>query len=129
MLHVIDGTWVPNAADTAAGAGNNFATTIMIINAECGSGSEAKAAQNRIDYFKQFAADLAWDYSKEQLSCATMQRFGPSSSAAYNIYWEKDWRNGGDYKCQLVSYQTPYSALQAGNYVKCVQDNWNVVLK
>ncbi|MDE1712291.1 chitinase, partial (plasmid) [Chromobacterium amazonense] len=31
MLQVIDGTWVPNAADIAAGAGNNFATTIMII--------------------------------------------------------------------------------------------------
>jgi hypothetical protein len=60
MLHVLDGTWVPNAADNAAGAGNNFATTIMIINAECGTGTE-KAAQNRIDYYKQFAADLGWN--------------------------------------------------------------------
>ncbi|NRR32904.1 chitinase [Oxalobacteraceae bacterium] len=129
MLHVIDGTWVPNAADQTAGAGNNFATTIMIINAECGTGSEKPAAQNRIDYYKQFAADLGHKVGSEQLSCASMQRFGPASSAAYNIYWEKNWSSGGDYQCQLVSYQTPYSALIAGNYAKCVEKNWGVVLK
>jgi len=128
MLHVIDGSWVPNASDIAAGAGNNFATTIMIINAECGTGSEKPAAQNRIDYYRQFAADLGWNVAGEQLSCATMQRFGPSSSAAYNIYWEKNWNSGGDYQCQLVNYQTPYNALIAGNYVKCVERNWNVTL-
>ena len=129
MLHVIDGSWVPNASDRAAGAGNNFATTIMIINAECGTGSEKPAAQNRIDYYRQFAADMGWDLAGEQLSCATMQRFGPGSSASYNIYWEKNWNSGGDYQCQLVNYQTPYNALIAGNYVKCVERNWNVTLK
>jgi chitodextrinase len=129
MLQVIDGSWVPNASDIAAGAGNNFATTIMIINAECGTGSEKPAAQNRIDYYRQFAADLGWDVVGEQLSCANMQRFGPASSASYSIYWEKNWNSGGDYQCQLVNYQTPYSALIAGNYVKCVERNWNVTLK
>ncbi|SMC20449.1 Carbohydrate binding domain-containing protein [Andreprevotia lacus DSM 23236] len=129
MLQVIDGTWVPNQVDVANGAGNNFATTIQIINAECGLGTEKQAAQNRIDYYKQFAADLGWDYSKEQLSCATMKRFDAGSSAAYNIYWEKNWNVGGDNQCQLVSYQTPYNALMEGNYVKCVQDNWGITLK
>ncbi len=129
MLHVIDGTWVPNQADRSAGAGNNFATTIMIINAECGQGTEKAAAQNRIDYYKQFSTDLGWDFRAEQLSCATMARFGPSSSAAYNIYWEKNWSNGGENQCQLVGYQTPYSALMPGNYVACVQANWGIVLK
>ncbi|KAF0815088.1 Alpha-amylase [Andreprevotia sp. IGB-42] len=129
MLHVIDGTWVPNQVDQVNGAGNNFATTIQIINAECGLGTEKQAAQNRIDYYKQFASDLGWDYSKEQLSCATMKRFDAGSSAAYNIYWEKNWNVGGDNQCQLVSYQTPYNALMAGNYVKCVQDNWGITLK
>ncbi|UOD33338.1 chitinase [Massilia violaceinigra] len=129
MLHVIDGTWVPNAADRAAGAGNNFATTIMIINAECGQGTEKAAAQNRINYYKQFAGELGWNVGAEQLSCATMQRFGPSSSASYSIYWEKNWNEGGQNQCQLVSYQTPYSALIADNYVKCVQDNWKVKLQ
>ena len=128
MLHVLDGTWVPNAADKAAGAGNNFATTIQIINAECGGGTERQAAQNRIDYYRQFANDLGWDYGNEQLSCANMQRFSAASSAAYNIYWEQDWKWGNDYKCQLVSYQTPYSALQAGNYQRCVEDNWKIKL-
>ena len=129
MLHVIDGTWVPNQADKTAGAGNNFATTIMIINAECGATVENAAAQNRIDYFKQFASDLGWNASTEKLSCVGMQRFGPSSSAAYNIYWEMNWNAGHDYQCQLVSYQTPYSALIPGNYTKCVEANWKVTLK
>lgn len=130
MLHVIDGSWVPNDADRAAGAGNDFATTIMIINAECGGGTERQAAQNRIDYYRQFAHTLGWDYSREKLSCATMQRFSGASSAAYNIYWEMDWRWGvGEYKCQLVGYQTPFSALQPGNYQRCVEANWNVRLK
>ncbi|MBB5608877.1 MULTISPECIES: chitinase [unclassified Janthinobacterium] len=129
MLHVIDGTWVPNAADKAAGAGNDFATTIMIINAECGAGTEKLAAQNRIDYYKQFAADLGLNINGEKLSCANMQRFTAASSASYNIYWEKNWNTGGENQCQLVSYQTPYSALIGGNYVKCVEANWNVKLK
>lgn len=129
MLHVVDGTWVPNAADLAIGAGNNFATTIQIINNECGGGTERASAQNRIDYYKQFAPDLGWNIAGEQLSCANMQRFNSGSSAAYPIYWEMDWRYQKDYKCQLVGYQTPYSALQAGNYRKCVEANWNIVLK
>ncbi len=129
MLHVLDGTWVPNQADKTAGAGNNFASTIMIINAECGQGTEKLAAQNRIDYYKQFAADLGWDYSKEQLSCANMKPFTAASSASFNIYWEMNWNTGGENQCQLVSYQTPYSALTPGNYVKCVEDKWNVKLK
>lgn len=77
----------------------------------------------------KIAADLGWDYSKEQLSCANMQRFTLASSASYNIYWEKNWSVGGENQCQLVSYQTPYSALIAGNYVKCVEANWNVKLQ
>jgi chitodextrinase len=131
MLHVIDGTWVPNSTDVSAGAGNNFATTIMIINGglECSKGSESAAAQNRIDYYKQFAADLGWTVGTEKLSCATMQPFAAGSSAAYNIFWEKNWNTGGDYQCQLVNYQTPYNALIAGNYVKCVQDKWGVTLQ
>ncbi|GLS04577.1 hypothetical protein GCM10007860_17240 [Chitiniphilus shinanonensis] len=129
MLHVLDGTWVPNQVDKTAGTGNNFATTIQIINAECGLGTEKQAAQNRIDYYKEFSRELGWDYSNEQLSCATMQRFGSGSSAAYNIYWEKNWNVGGDYQCQLVSYQTPYNALIEGQYAKCVEANWGVTLR
>ncbi len=127
MLHVIDGTWVPNASDKSKGLGNDFATTIQIITAECGSGVKA-AAQNRINYYKEFGAALgvAVDPAKEAKACSTMQRYDGSSSAAYNIYWEMDW--SGKQECKLVGYQTPYSALIDGNYVKCVEKNFNVKL-
>lgn len=129
MLHVVDGTWVPNSFDISRGLGNNFPTTIQIINAECQDATTKPAAQNRIDYYKQFATDLGWNYSQENMNCTSMGRFDSGSSAAYNIYWEKNWSVGGEYQCQLVNYQTPYNALIENQYVKCVEANWNVTLK
>ncbi|XZG69590.1 glycoside hydrolase family 19 protein [Chitinibacteraceae bacterium HSL-7] len=129
MLHVIDGTWVPNQFDKDRQLGNDFPTTIQIINAECQDSPTKKAAQNRIDYYTEFARDLGWDISKESMKCAGMGRFDGGSSAAFNIYWEQDWKVGGENKCQLVSYQTPYNALIEGQYVKCVEARWNVTLK
>lgn len=129
MLHVVDGTWVPNSFDISRGLGNNFPTTIQIINAECQDSVTKPAAQNRLDYYMAFSTDLGWNYNQESMACASMGRFDSGSSAAYNIYWEKNWNTGGEYQCQLVSYQTPYNALIEGQYVKCVEANWNVTLK
>ncbi|MEN9659811.1 MAG: hypothetical protein RL571_3276 [Pseudomonadota bacterium] len=129
MLHVIDGTWVPNAQDKARGLGNDFPTTIQIINAECQDATLKPAAKNRIDYYTEFARDLGWDIKQESMNCTNMQRFEKGSSAAYPIFWEKTWSAGQDNQCQLVDYQTPYNALIEGNYVKCVEKNWNVKLK
>ncbi|WP_156938971.1 glycoside hydrolase family 19 protein [Deefgea rivuli] len=129
MLHVIDGTWVPNDFDKARQLGNDFPTSIQIINAECQDTPTKPAAQNRLDYYTEFARDLGWDIKRESMKCAGMGRFDGGSSAAFNIYWEKDWKVGGDNKCQLVSYQTPYNALIDGQYVKCVDANWGITLK
>jgi chitodextrinase len=129
MLHVIDGTWVPNAQDKARGLGNDFPTTIQIINAECQDATLKPAAKNRIDYYTEFARDLGWDIKQESMNCTNMQRFEKGSSAAYPIFWEKTWSAGQDNQCQLVDYQTPYNALIEGNYVKCVEKNWNLKLK
>ncbi|WP_373974704.1 glycoside hydrolase family 19 protein [Chitinibacter sp. SCUT-21] len=129
MLHVIDGTWVPNEFDKSRQLGNDFPTTIQIINAECQDTPTKPAAQNRINYYTEFARDLGWDITKESMKCSGMGRFDGGSSAAFNIYWEKDWKVGGDNKCQLVSYQTPYNALIDGQYTKCVEANWGITLK
>lgn len=129
MLHVIDGTWVPNDFDKSRQLGNDFPTTIQIINAECQDSPTKAAAQNRLNYYTEFARDLGWDITKESMKCSGMGRFDGASSAAFNIYWEKDWKVGGDNKCQLVSYQTPYNALIDGQYTKCVEANWGVTLK
>ena len=49
-------------------------------------------------------------------------------AGALPIYWEQDWSyvpgnpNGGkSYACQLVGYQTPFSAFKPGDYARCVQ--------
>ena len=98
MLHVIDGTWVPNEQvsikciskqkmlhircyykDRANGISPGFGATINIINGgvECNTrdGKESKQASNRIEYYKQFAWYLYVDYQDEELGCAKQKQF------------------------------------------------------
>lgn len=51
MLHVIDGTWVPNDHDKANGLVEGFGVTIQIINGgvECGGAEENAQSLNRIE--------------------------------------------------------------------------------
>jgi chitodextrinase len=131
MLHVIDRTWVPNAVDSAAGLNNSFASTIMIINGgiECGSGTDKPQAVNRANYYVEFARELGVATAGELLSCKSQQPFAAGGAGALAISWEKDWHTGQEYKCMLVSYQTAYSALIPGDYQKCVEKGWNIVLR
>merc|ERR1712080_566253 len=79
MLHVIDGTWVPNNEDKRNGIEPGFGATINIINGglECNTkdGRESKQAANRIAYYKKFAWYLYVDYENEQLGCANQKQF------------------------------------------------------
>lgn len=138
MLHVIDGTWKPNAADTAANISAGFGATINIINGgiECNSGTDKPQATNRISYYKSMAGYFAVPIaSTETLSCATQKSFPSNGGGAQLLNWEQDWSydstrlDGKSYACKLVSYQTPYNALKAGDYVKCVEHYFNVTLK
>ncbi|KAJ3067774.1 hypothetical protein HDU98_009035 [Podochytrium sp. JEL0797] len=131
MLGVMDGTWVPNAADIAAGRSNDFPSTIQIINGECAGSSLSSAASNRISYYKSFAADMGLDTSKENFNCANMPAFDTSSSAAKtNMYWVGSYLTAG--QCQLVPYQTNFNALMDGptykQYALCVNKTFNVTL-
>lgn len=123
MLLAVDGTWVPNAADRAAGRVSGFGITTMIMNGgiECGgTGPEHPASANRITYYRAFAAKLGVPIDpSEKLGCRNMQQFTADSAGALPIYWENNWtENPG---CKLVNYQTPNSALKPGDYVKCVR--------
>ncbi len=127
MLHALDGTWQPNDHDLANGLTPGFGVTTQIINGgiECGGPSEHIQSQNRITYYLQFADYLDVPVpAAEVLGCADMQRFDISGAAALPIYWEQDWSTGN--ACQLVSYQTPFSALQTGDYVRCVEHHFDV---
>jgi len=131
MLHVIDGTWVPNSVDRANGIEPGFGATINIINGglECNTkdGRETKQALNRIEYYKQFAWYLYVDYSNETLGCAKQKQFSAGGSGALPIYWDKDW--SVPFSCKLVSYQTAFSALVPAEYLDCVEENFNIKIR
>merc|ERR1712183_405815 len=131
MLHVIDGTWVPNGEDRRNGIKSGFGATINIINGgvECNTkdGRESKQARNRIEYYKQFARYFSVDYRNEELGCAKQQQFSAGGAGALPIYWDKDWSS--PHSCKLVNYQTAHSALVQGEYADCVEENFNVKIK
>ncbi len=70
--------------------------------------------------------------ANEVLGCANMKQFDEGGAGALKIYWEQDWGwsadtpDGKTYSCQLVGYQTPFSAFKEGDYSKCVQKFYNV---
>lgn len=135
MLQVIDGTWQPNDHDKANGLVPGFGVTTQIINGgvECGGPTEIAQSQNRIKYYKEFANYLKVPVpANEVLGCANMKQFDEGGAGALKIYWEQDWGwsadtpTGQTYSCQLVGYQTPFSAFKEGDYSKCVQKFFNV---
>ncbi|ELC7642752.1 chitinase, partial [Salmonella enterica] len=135
MLHVIDGTWQPNDRDKANGLVSGFGVTIQIINGgvECGGADENAQSLNRIAYYKEFANYLKVPVpADEVLGCKKMKQFDEGGAGALPIYWEQDWgwsadtADGKTYSCQLVGYQTPYTAFKEGDYTKCVQHYFNV---
>ncbi len=121
MLHVIDGTWQPNDRDKANGLVSGFGVTIQIINGgvECGGADENAQSLNRIAYYKEFANYLKVPVpADEVLGCKKMKQFDEGGAGALPIYWEQDWgwsadtADGKTYSCQLVGYQTPYTAFK-----------------
>lgn len=138
MLHVVDGTWQPNAVDTAAGIRPGFGATTNIINGgiECGQGAEKPQSVNRIAYYRQHAAALGVPIGpQEELGCANQKRFEVGGAGALDIYWDQDWSyhpdkpEGKAFACKLVGYQTAHFALKAGDYQRCVEKFFDVVVK
>jgi chitodextrinase len=122
MLHVIDGTWQPNDADRAAGLVPGFGVTTQIINGgvECGGSAEHAQSANRITYYRAFAATLGVPVpADEVLGCKGMKQFAEGGAGALPIYWENNWTEQAG--CKLVGYQTPFSGLKPGDYVRCVR--------
>ncbi|ERP38971.1 glycoside hydrolase family 19 protein [Chitinivibrio alkaliphilus] len=135
MLHVADGTWQPNEVDKEQGIKPGFGATINVINGgvECGHGERAQAV-NRIRYYREFAplfdVPIAED---EELGCESQKDFIVGGAGAMLIQWEDDWeyreeRDMGNFRCQLVGYQTPESALVEGDYLRCVMRHYGDIL-
>jgi len=127
MLGVVEGDWEPNQADLSGGLRSGFGLTTNIINGgiECGKGSESQQSINRAEYYRYFANYLGVEVEGE-LRCGKMKQFSEAGSGSVATYWEQDWV--AKYKCKLVSYQTPHSALVDGEYAKCVEEKFKIKL-
>lgn len=137
MLHVIDGTWQPNAHDTSLNLEAGFGVTTNIINGgvECGtsSGEEIAQSANRIKYYRGHAENLNVPIAADEvLGCAAMGRFDTEGSGALLINWDQDWGyyqdrpEGKSYACKLVGYQTAFNAFIPGDYEKCLTEFFEV---
>ena len=134
MLHVIDRTWTPSQRELDAGIGYGFGTTINVINGgiECGEQNKDKGQPvNRIRYWEGLAAHYEIPVEADEANTCWQQT--PYGSLNLNgatdvLYtnWDGNWKyyadrpEGYSFECELVGFQTAYSALVAGDYEKCV---------
>ena len=146
MLHVIDRTWNPSQRETDAGIGYGFGTTINVINGgiECGEQNKDKGQPvNRIRYWEGLAKHYQIPVEADETNTCWQQT--PYGSLNLNgatdvLYtnWDGNWKyypdrpEGASFECELVGFQTAYSALVPGDYEKCVTNfyeshaNWPV---
>ena len=120
MLEVVEGTWVPNAADMAANRAQGFGTTILIINGqqECGwSAPHPEKAAKRGEYYPDYAAQLGVDITGEKLNCNDMTSFNFDSSIGTGGKREMFWHQDG---CTPTFWPTAYSTLVEGDYDRCM---------
>ncbi|WP_394127057.1 glycoside hydrolase family 19 protein [Vibrio hepatarius] len=134
MLHVIDKTWSPSQREIDAGIGYGFGTTINIINGgiECGEQNKDKGQPvNRIRYWEGLSShyQIPLD-ADEKNTCWQQTPYGSLNlnGATDVLYtnWDGNWKyyadrpGGYSFECELVGFQTAYSALVPGDYEKCV---------
>lgn len=133
MVHVIDGTWQPSEREIAAGIGPGFGTTINIINGgiECGPQNREKGQPvNRIRYWEGLAAHYGISTQGEKNTCWQQTPYGSLNlnGATDVLYtnWDGNWDyysdrpEGQSFECNLVGFQTAYSALESDGYEKCI---------
>ncbi|MGD8119814.1 chitinase [Vibrio sp. TRT 2004] len=134
MLHVIDKTWQPSQRESDAGIGYGFGTTINIINGgiECGEQNKDKGQPvNRIRYWQGLSSHYQIPIgSDEKDTCWQQTPYGSLNlnGATDVLYtnWDGNWKyyadrpGGYSFECELVGFQTAYSALVEGDYEKCV---------
>lgn len=141
ILHVVDGTWQPNAVDLSRGIKKGFGATTNIVNGgiECGQSTdgvnEKPQSANRIQYYQGVAAYLGVEIgADEELGCAGQDAFVVDGAGGLLLNWDQDWSyvaenpEGKSFECKLVGYQTAYSALEAGDYEKCMVNYFDVTV-
>ena len=86
----------------------------MIINGGIECGGFNQNAQNRANYYTDFAQRLGVDITGEKLLCNDMNQFSDQGSIGQMaLYWSPN------NNCELAIWQTAYSSLIEGDYNKC----------
>lgn len=141
ILHIMDGTWVPNEVDLARGIRPGFGATTNVVNGgiECGQSTdgvnEKPQSANRIEYYKGIAAHLNVPIgADEELGCAGQDSYVVEGAGGLLLNWDQDWGyypdmpGGKSFACKLVGYQTAYDALEKGGYEECVKNYFGVTV-
>jgi len=141
ILHVVDGTWQPNAVDSARGITKGFGATTNIVNGgiECGESTdgvqEKPQSANRIQYYKGVAEYLGVAIeADEELGCASQDAYVVEGAGGLLLNWDQDWSyipenpGGKSFQCKLVGYQTAYSALEVGDYENCMVNYFDITV-
>ena len=68
---------------------------------------------NIFRHFRKFFKVSGWE---ENGSCKDMDQFPEKGSGSRTLFWEQDWSRS--YYCKLVNYQTQFSALVQGIFLK-----------
>lgn len=139
ILHVVDGTWQPNAVDAAAGISKGFGATTNIVNGgiECGASTdgvtEKPQSANRIKYYKGVAEYLNVPIgADEELGCAGQDSYVVEGAGGLLLNLDQDWAyyaenpGGKSFACKLVGYQTAYNVLEEGSYKACMEEFFDV---
>jgi len=128
MLEVVEASWQPNSEDLSSNLLPGFGLTTNIINGgvECNKETELQQSINRQQYFRHFYSELKISNTRwlQNLGCSDMKEFPSEGAGSQDLYWEQNWSR--KYYCKLVSYATPYNALVAGDYLRCVEEKFNL---
>lgn len=120
MLHVLDGTWQPNAADSANLIKPGFAATIEIINGalECRGTAPDPKGLNRVKYYREFEKVLGLPEDPNAV-CTGYKGFpDKDGNAATMIYWTRTYESKA--ACAPTYYQTAFRVTIPGDYERCI---------
>ena len=132
MLHVVDGTWVPNESDLSRGIRPGFGATINVINGgvECGKSTDGKTekdqAANRIQYYKGVTEYLGYNIpSTDVLGCKNQQVFNvegsvPGIALDQESKWTPEWGHSV-ISCKVIKAETAFNIITPDDYTACME--------
>ena len=118
-----------SATPEMAGRANRLATGLSITNSLPGISTSTIRKRNWAALNRRSSVQVSGRTGQSgQAAGQVMKIFCIAGGAgALPIYWDKDWAY--PFSCKLVNYQTAHSALVDGEYIDCVEENFNIRIR